>query len=226
MNAPDPIRILLVDDHALFRKGVASLLEKEPGFTVVGEAADGAEAVQKAQALAPDIVLMDVHMPGTDGLQATRQLSTALPSARVVMLTISEEDRDLFEAIKAGARGYLLKSVDPEQLFSLLRGVSRGEAPLSPLTAARILQQLAGGGAPVAPAAPGSELTAREKEVLELLVAGLTNKEIGARLQIAENTVKNHLKNIRGKLHLDNRVQAAMAAVERGLVPGKPRRPR
>jgi DNA-binding NarL/FixJ family response regulator len=216
------IRILLVDDHALFRKGLASLLDKERGFTVVGEAADGAEAIRKAEALKPDLVLMDLHMRGMDGLQATRHLTSALPGTRVVMLTISEEDKDLFEAIKCGASGYLLKSVEPEKLTALLRGVFRGEAPLSAGAAAKILKQFAARASQPA-AAPGEDLTARETEVLELLVSGLTNKEIGARLKIAENTVKNHLKSILAKLHLANRVQAAMVAVQRGLVPGKPR---
>jgi DNA-binding NarL/FixJ family response regulator len=220
----EPIRVLLVDDHALFRKGLAGLLEREKGFTVVGEAGDGAEAIRKAEALRPDLVLMDVHMPGTDGLQATRHLARTLPATRIVMLTVSEEDRDLFEAIKCGAQGYLLKSVEPEKLFALLRGVFRGEAPLSPVTAARILRQFSGRGPQPAAASPGADdLTPREKEVLALLVPGLTNKEIGARLGIAENTVKNHLKGILAKLHLANRVQAATAALQQGLVPRKPR---
>jgi DNA-binding NarL/FixJ family response regulator len=217
----DPIRLLLVDDHALFRRALASLLEKERGFSVVGEAADGAEAVSKAQVLKPDLILMDIHMPGTDGLEATRRITSVLPDTRVVMLTVSEEDSDVFEAIKAGAYGYLLKTVEPERLFALLRGVSRGEAPVSRATAAKILKQFADGPATTAPAHPGADLTAREREVLELLVSGRTNKEIGAALGIAENTVKNHLKNILGKLHLDNRVQAATLAIQQGLVPRK-----
>jgi DNA-binding NarL/FixJ family response regulator len=219
------IRILLADDHALFRRGLAGLLNQERGFTVIGEAADGAEAVRQALALRPDLVLMDIHMPGTDGLQATRQIVAALPATRVVMLTVSEQDRDLFEAIKAGAHGYLLKTVDPERLFGLLRGVSRGEAPLSGATAARILRQFADRAAGTGGAALGEDLTAREREVLELLVAGQTNKEIGSRLKIAENTVKNHLKSILAKLHLDNRVQAATLALRQGLVPPPPRPP-
>ena len=158
-------------------------------------------------------------MPGTDGLQATRHLTGALPATRVVMLTVSEEDKDLFEAIKGGAQGYLLKSVEPEKLCALLRDVFRGEAPLSPATAAKILKFARRAARP----APGADLTDREKDVLALVASGLTNKEIGARLQIAENTVKNHLKNILGKLHLANRVQAATFALQHDLVRGKPR---
>jgi len=214
------IRLLLVDDHALFRRALANLLAQEQGFEVVGEAGDGAEAVRKARTLTPDLVLMDIHMPGTDGLEATRQIVSALPATRVVILTVSEEDADLFEAIKCGAHGYLLKTVEPEELCALLRGVFRGEAPLSRATAAKILKQFSGRAAKAPETAPGGDLTAREKEVLELLVSGLTNKEIGARLKIAENTVKNHLKSILAKLHLDNRVQAAAVAIQRGLVRG------
>ncbi len=219
----ETIRLLVVDDHALFRRALANLLGNEPGFEVVGEAGDGAEAVSKAQALRPDLILMDIHMPGTDGLQATRHIVSALPATRVVILTVSEEDRDLFEAIKSGAHGYLLKTVEPEGLCALLRGVFRGEAPVSRTTAAKILKQFARPEAS-APAAAGREdLTGREKEVLAHVAAGLTNKEIGSKLAIAENTVKNHLKSILSKLHLDNRVQAAAVAIQRGLArDGKP----
>lgn len=213
----DTIRILLADDHTLFRKGLASLLQQEPGFAVVGEAANGAEAIRLASSLRPDVILMDLHMPGTDGLQATRAITAALPETRVVMLTVSEEDRDVFEAIKCGAQGYLLKTVDPAELCALLQGVSRGEAPLSPTTAAKILKQFARREDKPASTAPTDALTPRENDVLHLLATGLTNKEIGVRLDIAENTVKNHLKNILAKLHLDNRVQAAAVAIHRGL---------
>jgi len=212
----NPIRLLLADDHTLFRKGLASLLEKEPRFEIIGEAEDGADAISKAQASVPDVVLMDIHMPGINGLEATRQITHTLPATRVVMLTISEEDKDLFEAIKCGAHGYLSKKVEPEKLRELLEGVFRGEAPLSGATAAKILKEFAttakDSGLP-----SGDDLTTREKEVLQLLATGLTNKEIGARLEIAENTVKNHLKNILAKLHLQNRVQAATLAIQQGM---------
>jgi len=212
------IRLLLADDHHLFRKGLASLLEKEPGFEIVGEAQDGVEAVRKAQAIKPDLVLMDIHMPGVNGLEATRQITSALPATRVVMLTISEEDKDLFEAIKSGAHGYLSKKVEPEKLRELLVGVFRGEAPLSGATAARILKEFSARASKHSETTPVDDLTEREKEVLQLLAAGLTNKEIGAKLDIAENTVKNHLKNILGKLHLQNRVQAAALAIQQGIL--------
>src|SRR5215470_15626610 len=194
------IRLLLADDHHLFRKGLASLLEKEPGFEIVGEAQDGVEAVRKAEASKPDLVLMDIHMPGVNGLEATRQITNSLPETRVVMLTISEEDKDVFEAIKYGAHGYLSKKVEPEKLRDLLEGVFRGEAPLSGVTAARILKEFAAKTAKDAQADLVDDLTAREKEVLQFLAAGCTNKEIGVKLNIAENTVKNHLKNILAKL--------------------------
>jgi RNA polymerase sigma factor (sigma-70 family) len=214
----NPIRLLLADDHTLFRKGLAGLLEKEPGFEVIGEAQDGAEAIRKAQADKPDLVLMDIHMPGVNGLEATRQITNALPATRVVMLTISEEDKDLFEAIKCGAHGYLSKKVEPEKLRELIEGVFRGEAPLSGATAARILKEFAAQASKDSETTAVSDLTPREKEVLQLLAAGLTNKEIGMRLDIAENTVKNHLKNILAKLHLQNRVQAATLAIQKGML--------
>jgi two-component system nitrate/nitrite response regulator NarL len=214
----NPIRLLLADDHTLFRKGLASLLEKERGFEVIGEAQDGAEAIRKAQADKPDLVLMDIHMPGVNGLEATRQITNALPATRVVMLTISEEDKDLFEAIKCGAHGYLSKKVEPEKLRELIEGVFRGEAPLSGATAARILKEFAAQASKGSETTDVSDLTPREKEVLQLLAAGLTNKEIGIRLDIAENTVKNHLKNILAKLHLQNRVQAATLAIQKGML--------
>jgi len=211
----NPIRLLLADDHTLFRKGLASLLEKKPSFAVVGEAENGAEAISKALIDKPDLVLMDIRMPGVDGLEATRQITYALPATRVVMLTISEEDEDLFEAIKYGAHGYLSKRVEPEKLCELLEGVFRGEAPLSRITAAKILREFATKPAKDSATASLDDLTTREKEILQLLTLGLTNKEIGARINIAENTVKNHLKNILAKLHLQNRVQAATLAIQR-----------
>jgi two-component system, NarL family, nitrate/nitrite response regulator NarL len=212
------IRLLLADDHHLFRKGLASLLEKEAGFEVVAEAQDGAEAIKKAQAVKPDLVLMDIHMPGLNGLEATRQITTTLPETRVVILTVSEEDKDLFEAIKCGAHGYLSKKVEPENFRELLVSVFRGEAALSGSTAAKILKEFAARASKHSETTPVDDLTEREKEVLQLLAAGLTNKEIGSRLEIAENTVKNHLKSILGKLHLQNRVQAAALAIQQGIL--------
>jgi DNA-binding NarL/FixJ family response regulator len=212
-----PIRLLLVDDHGLFRKGLVSLLQRESDFQVVGEAENGAEAIKKAQQLKPDLVLMDIHMPGTDGIEATRRIREILPSTRVVILTVSEEDKDLFEGIKCGAHGYLLKKLEPEELYAMLRGVFEGEAPISRATASKILSEFATQARRKAVAPLEEELSAREKDVLQSLASGLTNKEIGNKLGIAENTVKNHLKNILAKLHLENRVQAATFALQKGF---------
>jgi two-component system NarL family response regulator len=215
-------RVLVVDDHALFRKGVASLLRGTEGFTVVGEAQDGREAVAKAQALTPDVVLMDVYMPGMDGLEAARRIMRARPSIRIVMLTVSEEDRNLFEALKAGAHAYLLKSVEPEELFRTLRGIVRGEAFLSPSMATKLLEEFARQSGMGATEAAAARVSTREREVLELLTRGAVNKEIAAALGISENTVKNHLKSIMEKLHAENRVQVVAYALRRGLVKAPP----
>ncbi len=213
-----PIRLLLADDHALFRKGLVSLLKREEGFQVVGEAENGEEAIKKAKQLKPDLVLMDIHMPVTDGIEATRRITEMLPSTRVVILTVSEDDKDLFEGIKCGAHGYLLKKLEPEELYAMLRGVFEGEAPISRTTASKILNEFVLQARKKSAAEFEEELSAREKEVLQCLASGLTNKEIGNQLGIAENTVKNHLKNILGKLHLENRVQAATYALKKGFV--------
>ena len=213
-----PIRVLLVDDHALFRKGVAELLSSEPEFELVGEAADGNQAVEMARELMPDVILMDISMPGIDGLEATRRIKAEMPYVRIVILTVSESDHTLFDAIKSGAQGYLLKNVEPQALLDTLVGVFRGEASISGAMAARLLNDLARESRPAAPPpAPPARLTQREQEVLRLVSQGKSNKEIASALNIAENTVKNHLKNILEKLHLDNRVQAATFALRREL---------
>jgi DNA-binding NarL/FixJ family response regulator len=219
------IRVLLADDHALFRRGVASLLGAEQGFEVLGEAVDGRQAVEMARELMPDVILMDISMPVMDGLEATRRIKGEMPYVRIVILTASDGDRTLFEAVKSGAQGYLLKKIEPQALFGTLRGVVQGEAPVSRLMAARLLEEFSRQNrhpAPAAPTSPGAELTAREKGVLELVAQGRSNKEIAAALVIAENTVKNHLKNILEKLHLENRVQAATFALREGLVARPP----
>ena len=217
-----PIRVLLADDHSLFRKGLASLLSSDKGFKVVGEAQDGTEALNKAKDLKPDLILMDVYMPGGNGLEATRQIKEALPSVKVVILTVSEEDKNLFEAIKCGAHGYLLKKIEPRDLFEMLRGVFRGEAPISRATAAKILNEFAAQAHRATEEMPEEKLTPKEREVIEFLTKGWTNKEIGNKLGITENTVKNHLKNILDKLHLENRVQAATFALEHKLAKNPP----
>lgn len=223
MTTPTCIRVLVTDDHPLFRKGIASLLAAEPGFEVVGEASNGAEAIEKAREFMPDLILMDISMPGVNGLEATRRIKQEFPYVRIVILTVSDEDQNLFEAIKHGAQGYLLKKIDPQTLFRTLRGAVAGEAPLSQSMATKLLAEFArqsqrGAQSPT----PTGTLTEREKEVLRLLAAGMTNKEIGGTLKIAENTVKNHLRNILEKLHLENRVQAATYAIREGLVQRPP----
>jgi two-component system nitrate/nitrite response regulator NarL len=219
----EPLRIVLVDDHSLFRAGIASLLASRGGMEVVGEAQNGQEAVEAARNLKPDIVLMDVHMPKLDGIQATRLITAELPKVKVVMLTVSEQDKDLFEAVKNGAHGYLLKNLEPEELFDYLAGISRGEAPISRTMATRILSEFASQAAKsrtAEPTEPSDVLTPREREVLKLVAAGSTNKEIASALTLTENTVKNHLRNILEKLHLENRTQAAAYALKRGMDDG------
>ena len=225
MSTKPSIRVLLVDDHPLFRKGIASLLSSEPGFEVLGEASDGHEAIEKARDLMPDVILMDISMPGVNGLEATQRIKQEIPYVRIVILTVSDEDQNLFEAIKSGAQGYLLKKIEPQTLFQTLRGVLEGEAPLSRVMATKLLAEFARQRrAASEPRTPTATLTEREKEVLGLLAAGKTNKEIAGALGIAENTVKNHLKNILEKLHLENRVQAATFALREGLLNKPPKK--
>jgi len=226
-HLPPKLRILLVDDQPLFRRALATLISAQFDMTVVGEAENGRDALDKARALQPDLIVMDVNMPvvsGVEGVSAIRAAGFTMP---IVMLTVSEDDDDLFESIKAGANGYLLKNVRPEQLFEDLRGVMRGEAPIAPAVASRLLEALRTGGIPVrdqpAPAASDSILTRREAEILQLVASGLSNKEIANELTITEGTVKNHVHNALEKLHLTNRVQAAAYAVRQGYA--NPERP-
>lgn len=210
------MRVVLADDHTLFRAGIASLL-RAWGMEVVGQASDGVEALELARTLLPDLLLMDIGMPGCDGLEATRLIKEELPDLKVVVVTVSDADADLFEAIKAGADGYLLKDMSEEDLSRTLAGIAADETPLSGRLASRVLEEFAR----LAHDAPGKgaqgELTKREVEVLELVATGATNREIGAALYISENTVDFHVKNILHKLHLRNRAQAAAYAVRSGL---------
>lgn len=211
------MRVLVADDHSLFRDGIISLL-KAAGMEVVGEAGDGAQAVAEARRLRPDVVLMDIQMPGMDGIEATRRLKAELPEVQVVMLTVSQEDASLFEALKAGARGYLLKSLTSDEFLDLLEGLTRGEAPLPRTMAAKLIAGIArqpDDGGRVADA-----LTEREIELLRLVALGLPNKVIGRRLGVSENTVKYHMKNVLQKLGLHNRAAAAAYAVRSGLAEG------
>ena len=215
----EPLRVLLVDDHILFRKGVASLLASHEDIEVVGEAGDGVEAVAKARETVPDVILMDLSMPKCSGLEATRLVKREMPHVKIIILTVSDDDRDLFAAIKNGADGYLLKNLEPHQLFDMLEGIGRGEAPISGVLAAKILQEFRQPDQSLPRQLEASdELTPREIEVLEQVVEGATNKEIAEALVITENTVKIHLRNILEKLHVQNRIQAAVYAVRQGLV--------
>ena len=215
----EPIKLLLVDDHALFRKGVASALASHTDIEVVGEASNGEEALNKARDLMPDVILMDISMPGCDGLEATRRIKAEIPYVKIIILTVAEQDESLFEAIKSGAHGYLLKTIEPRPLLEALRGVSRGEAPISRVTASKILREFARRSQRSAPqeAPPLGKLSPREREILEFLTKGATNKEIAATLCISIHTVKNHLQNIMDKLHIQNRAQAVAYAFEAGL---------
>jgi DNA-binding NarL/FixJ family response regulator len=210
-----PLRVLLADDHAILREGIATLLAAQPDFAVVGEAADGVEAVALAERLVPDLVLMDVDMPVMDGIAATGRIKAALPDVTVVMLTVHDADEKLFTAIRAGAQGYLLKDIRGAELVASLRGLARGEAPISRRLATRLLQEFA----QHAPAVPATTaLSPREVEILELVAARKRNKEIADSLFISEFTVKNHLRNILTKLHRRNRREAADFARAQGII--------
>jgi DNA-binding NarL/FixJ family response regulator len=213
-----PLRILLVDDHLLFRKGLIRLLDVQPDFTVVGEARDGLEAIEEARHLQPDVVLMDIRMPNCDGLEATRRIKAQMPGVKVVMLTVSDHEQDLVTAVKCGADGYLLKDLQPEELFEQLRRIGEGEAALSRGMTGKLLNQLARRSRPVPESKAVAVLSKRESEVLALVVEGFTNREIGEELGIARNTVKNHLRSIYAKLDVKNRTEAAAYAVGHGLV--------
>jgi DNA-binding NarL/FixJ family response regulator len=212
-----PIKVLIADDHKLFRQGLKSLMRtREDLVELVGEAASGKEAVQMAAELKPDVILMDIYMPEGDGLQVTREIKRIYPNINVVMLTSSEDDEHLYEAVQLGASGYLLKSLDADELFSLLNGVMHGEAAMTRSMAKRLLKRIAKRSADID---KGEEpLTERELVVLRLVASGASNNEIAEKLFISVNTVKTHLRNILHKLQLDNRTQAATYAVQHGLV--------
>jgi DNA-binding NarL/FixJ family response regulator len=214
----ETLRILLVDDHLLFRKGLARLLSAQPDFEVVGEAADGLEAVEQAQSLHPDLVLMDIRMPNCDGLEATRRIKAYMPDVWVVMLSVSDDEGDLVTAVRYGADGYLLKDLLPETLFQQLRGLMAGEAPMSRAMTGKLLRQLAQQSQPTVQPSASEVLSARECEIVALVVDGLSNAEIAEELGIARNTVKNHVRSILAKLGVRNRAQAAAYAVSHGLV--------
>ena len=215
-----PTRICIADDHAIVRQGIRALIETEPDMEVVGEAANGAEAVLQAAALHPDVILMDIVMPQKDGIQATKEIREQDPRARILVLTSFAEDEKVFPAIKAGAAGYLLKDSSPLELLQAIRDVAQGKASLHPAIAFKVIRELS--QPPSLP--PTSEpLTVRELDVLRLVARGLSNQEVATTLVISERTVGSHVSNILGKLHLANRTQAALYAVHEGLATSEDR---
>ena len=216
----DQIKVLVVDDHTLFRRGIAAVLANEESLEVVGEAVDGLEAIEKAREIAPDVILMDLNMPRCSGLEAIQALQTEMPQINVLVLTVSEEETDLFASVKFGARGYLLKNTEPEELVHAIFHIAQGGVIVSPLMATKLLtefKELTAGAEREPIGEANSDLSPREGEVLQLVAQGATNKEIADALFIAENTVKTHLKSIMEKLHLANRSQAAAYAIKKGL---------
>ena len=217
----EPIRVLIVDDHALIRRSLELALTAETDIEVVGEASDGQEAVELAARLLPDVVLMDVRMPRRSGIEATRAIKESAPSTRIVMLTVSDEEEDLFEAIKAGATGYLLKDVQIDEVPDAVRGVYGGQSLINPAMAAKLISEFAAMSRKEAerpPQVPAPRLTDREMEVLRLVAKGMNNREIAKELFISENTVKNHVRNILEKLQLHSRMEAVVYAVRERLL--------
>jgi len=213
------ITLVLVDDHALVRQGVRAFIETQPDIAVVGEADSGQAAAARCAELAPDVVLMDLIMPGMDGVEATRQVKAMSPRTQVIILTSYHDDEHILPAMRAGALSYLLKDVGPDELAQAVRKAARGEVVLHPRIAAQVIQALSGGAGRSANAAPADPpLTARELEVLRLIAEGHTNAEIAERLFVSEKTVKSHVSNILGKLHLADRTQAAIYAWREGVV--------
>jgi DNA-binding NarL/FixJ family response regulator len=210
------IRVLLAEDQTLMREGLRTILELEPGFVVVGEAGDGVQAVEQARRLRPDVVLMDVQMPRMSGVQATAQIAAELPATRVIILTTFDLDAYVFDAVKAGARGYLLKDTPAVELLVAIRRAHAGESLIQPTIALRIIAEFSRRSEPQAP--QYEPLSERERTVLRLCADGLSNKEIGARLALAEGTVKNYVSSILEKLHAANRTHAVRVAREQGLI--------
>ena len=208
----DKIRLMVVDDHRVVRSGVKALIATEEGLEVVGEATDGREAVTKATALEPDLVLMDLVMPEMDGVEATRRITEERSDLEILILTSFSEEERIIQAIKAGASGYLIKDASPDELVGAIRDTYRGESTLDPKVAGTVLRSMQ-----KEKDQPGEELTEREIEVLELIAEGLPNDDIATELYISERTVRSHVSNILGKLNLENRTQAALYAVRKGI---------
>ncbi len=222
-SEPEPLRVLLVDDQPLFRGAIAALIERQDGMVVVGEAENGLEGVEKALALRPDLVVLDVEMPVMNGVEAVRLIREQLLDTKVIMLTVSEDDDHVFDAVRFGAHGYLLKDMRPDAFYDMIRAVTRGETPIAPAVAGRLLAEIQNGAVTrdSSTSAPdGPPVTRRELEILRLVAEGLSNREIGRKLSITEGTVKNHIHNALEKLHMENRIQAAAYIVRHGL--GRP----
>jgi DNA-binding NarL/FixJ family response regulator len=218
----EPIRTMIVDDHALFRRGLEMVLDEEPDIELVGQASDGTEAVEKAAESLPDVVLMDIRMPRSNGIEACRAMKEAAPSAKIVILTISDEEEDLFEAIRAGASGYLLKDIPLDEVADTVRAVYGGQSLINPSMAGKLLTEFAtlakrDDGERVQEV-PAPRLTEREMQVLKLVARGMNNRDIAKELFISENTVKNHVRNILEKLQIHSRMEAVMVAVREKLI--------
>ena len=219
----DPIRVLIADDHALFRRGLEMVLADEPDIELVGQASDGAEAVARAGEFLPDVVLMDIRMPKTSGIEAARAMKESAPSAKIVMLTISDEEEDLFEAIRSGASGYLLKDIPLDEVADAVRAVHGGQSLINPSMAGKLLTEFAtlarrDSEEERPQQVPAPKLTDREMEVLKLVARGMNNRDIAKELFISENTVKNHVRNILEKLQIHSRMEAVMIAVREKLI--------
>lgn len=214
-----PVRVLLADDHGLFREGLSGIISSQPDMEVVGEANDGLEAIVKARELKPDLVLMDIQMPDCDGLEATRVIKKEIPDTIIVVLTVRDDEELLFDAIKFGAQGYLLKSIRGKEMLEMLRGALRGDAAISPHLAGRMLEEFRRMSHQM-PADTGEiiDLTPREQEVLSLVAQGKADKEIAVELSISVNTVKSHLRNLLAKLQVSSRREAARLAKNKGLL--------
>jgi DNA-binding NarL/FixJ family response regulator len=217
---PESLRVVICDDHALFRRGLEMVLENEPDIEVVGEATDGIQAVEKAQELMPDVILMDVRMPKRSGIEATQQIKELLPHVKILVLTISDDEADLYDSIKAGAAGYLLKEISTDEVADAIRSVWAGHSRISPAMAAKLLTEFQAmtKRADDRQQMPPPRLTDRELEVLRLVAKGLNNRDIAKNLYISENTVKNHIRNILEKLQLHSRMEAVIYAVREKIL--------